>query len=231
MTFAVLLESTLFPLKRTFSSRDLIDLALKAREEAQNIDDAFYHVEGKPVTFGEETILYPGSMTGLGYDIREVIEPNSFDEADMSDVVLNVNHGDGNFAVARTRNKSLELEVREDSVYFKAKLPKDNERCAQFYKDVRDGLLDRMSFAFTTSQEAYDEDNHCFHVQKVRKLYDVSAVEFPAYDNTSISAVRSNDLEKLKEELESRKNAVEVEKKRQALLEKINGLLDSGESH
>ena len=223
--------------KNPFERKDreirLLDLALKAREEAQNVDDAFFHVEGKPVTFGEETILYPGSMTGLGYDIREVIEPNSFEGTDMSDVVLNVNHGDGNFAVARTRNKSLELEVREDGVYFKAKLPKDNERCAQFYKDVRDGLLDRMSFAFTTSQEAYDEDNHTFHVQKVRKLYDVSAVEFPAYDNTSISAVRSVDLEKLKEELESRKNAVEVEKKRQALLDKIKGLLkiDSGESH
>ena len=220
------------PFKRTDREIRLLDLALKVREE-QNVDDAYYHLEGKPITFNEVTILYPNSMTGLGYDIKEKIETNSFDGADISDVVLNANHGDGNYAVARTRNKSLELDVRENGVYFTAKLPKDNERCVQFYKDVRDGLLDRMSFAFTVAQEAYDQDEHMYIIQKVRKLYDISAVEFPAYDNTSISAVRSVDLEKLKEELESRKNAVEVEKKRQALLDKINGLLkiDSGESH
>ena len=223
--------------KNPFERKDreirLLDLALKVRE-AQDPNDAFYHLDGKPITFNEETILYPDSMTGLGYDIREMIEDKSCDNADMSDVVLNANHGDGNYAVARTRNKSLELTIESDGVHFNARLPKDNERCVQFYKDVRDGLLDRMSFAFTTDEEEYDEERHLFIIKKIRKIYDISAVEFPAYDNTSISAVRSVDLEKLKEELENRKNAVEVEKKRQALLDKINGLLnkkDSGESH
>ena len=218
------------PFERTDREIRLLDLALKVREE-QDPNDAFYHLDGKPVTFDDETILYSKEATGLPYDIKEVIERDSFDGADISDVVLNANHGDGNYAVARTRNKSLELEVREDGLYFKAKLPKDNERCVQFYKDVRDGLLDRMSFAFTTAQEAYDEDNHLFRVQKIRKLYDISAVEFPAYDNTSISAVRSENLEKFKEDLESRKKQIEVEEKKKTLLDKINGLLGSGESH
>ena len=113
------------PFERTDREIRLLDLALKVREE-QDPNDAFYHLDGKPVTFDDETILYSKEATGLPYDIKEVIERDSFDGADISDVVLNANHGDGNYAVARTRNKSLELEIREVGLYFKAKLPKDN---------------------------------------------------------------------------------------------------------
>lgn len=190
------------------------------REEKKE-DDGYYHLEGKAVCFDDPTILYTKEMTGNDFDISEVMEKDCFNEADISDVVLNVNHGEGNFGVARTRNKTLSLDIRDDGVYINAKLKKDNPRCEQFYRDVSDGLLDRMSFAFTIDDEEYDEESHTYHVRKVGKVYDVSAVEFPAYGNTSISATRSADLEKLADELESRHRMAEVVEKRKEVMDLI----------
>ena len=45
------------------------------------------------------------------YDYTEVIAPTAFDDADMSDVVLRYNHNDNFMVLARTRNKSLNLET------------------------------------------------------------------------------------------------------------------------
>lgn len=170
----------------------------KREEKAE--DDGYFHLSGKAVAFDDPTVLYPKDYTGLDYDINEVMDRGCFDGSDFSDVVLNANHGDGNYAVARTRNKSLVLTVKDDGVYIDAKLKKDNPRCAQFYKDVSEGLLDRMSFAFTIKRQAYDRETKTYHVEEIGKVYDVSAVEFPAYDNTSISASRSDDLVRLSDE-------------------------------
>lgn len=198
--------------------------------EGKDEDDGYYHLEGKAVCFDDPTVLYTKEQTGNDFDISEVMEKDCFDEADISDVVLNVNHGDGNFGVARTRNKTLALDIRDDGVYINAKLKKDNPRCEQFYRDVSDGLLDRMSFAFTIDDEEYDEESHTYHVRKVGKVFDVSAVEFPAYGNTSISAMRSADLEKLAGELESRRKMAEVAEKRKEVMDLIEtGLASAGE--
>lgn len=199
-------------------------------EGKEEKDDGYYHLEGKAVCFDDPTVLYTKEQTGNDFDISEVMEKDCFNEADISDVVLNVNHGEGNFGVARTRNKTLALDIRDDGVYINAKLKKDNPRCEQFYRDVSDGLLDRMSFAFTIDDEEYEEETHTYHVRKVGKVFDVSAVEFPAYGNTSISATRSADLEKLADELESRHRLAEVAEKRKEVMDLIEmGLASAGE--
>ena len=192
---------------------------IEKREEAE--DDGYYHLSGKAVTFNDPTVLYPKSFTGLDYDINEVMDRGCFDNADYSDVVLNANHGDGNYAVARTRNKSLILTVKDDGVYIDAKLKKDNPRCAQFYKDVSEGLLDRMSFAFTIKRQAYDRDTKTYHVEEIGNVYDVSAVEFPADGNTSISASRSEDLVKLSDEAVA---LAKREEEKAKMLEDLNKL-------
>ena len=50
-----------------------------------------------------------------------------------------------------------------------------------------------MSFCFKVKKERYDQETHTWRVLKIKKLYDVSAVDIPAYDTTSISA-RSSRL-------------------------------------
>ena len=63
----------------------------------------------------------------------------------------------------------------------------------ELYEEIKGGYIDRMSFCFTIKEESYNQEEHLWRVLKVDKLYDVSAVDIPAYDTTSISA-RSSRL-------------------------------------
>lgn len=193
----------------------LAEIHLREAQEGEDVDDKYYIVEGKPVVINEKTELF--EFEGVKY--FEIMEPGCFDGADLSDVVFNVNHGDGNHAVARTRNKTLELEVRDDGVYCKVKLDKANPRCVQVYTDIKSGLLDKMSFAFTIKEDSFNKDEKCFHVRKIGKVYDVSAVEHPAYEDTSISARR---LESAEAEIKKAAEAEKVERKKQLTIQRID---------
>lgn len=56
------------------------------------------------------------------------------------------------------------------------------------YEEISGGYIDKMSFAFSVAEEDYDGNTHTRTIKKVKKLYDVSAVDIPAYNETSISA-------------------------------------------
>jgi HK97 family phage prohead protease len=163
-------------------------------------------LEGLACSFEQETVLYAGK----GYEYREKIAPTAFDNCDMSDVIFNYNHCGRVYA--RTRNKSLELSVEEDGLHMRAVLiPEDNGH-AELYRDVKSGLIDKMSFAFHVKESSYEyierADEPTIEIRTVTeidKLYDVSAVDIPAYDTTSISARGAFDAEREKREAESRK--------------------------
>lgn len=196
------------------------------REEQPNPDeekDPCYHITGRAVVFDSPTVLYPKEMTGLDYDIREVIDKDAFKDCDFSNAILNINHGDGNHAYAKVKTNSLHITVNDKGVDITADLPKDNRRCEDFYKDVRDGLLDKMSFAFIIKKQAYDRDEHMYHIEAVSKVYDVSAVDHPAYDETSISASRSRDLVELKEDLVRSEKIAEMRKSIHDIYDEMEG--------
>ena len=71
------------------------------------------------------------------------------------------------------------------------------------YKMVRSGLLDKMSFAFHVKESSYEYTERegeptieLRTITEIDKLYDVSAVDIPAYDTTSISARGAFDAER-----------------------------------
>lgn len=191
-------------------------LQVREIENEQEPSGQFYELDGTPIVFNQKTRL--GRDMWSDKDIYEIIEPTALDSADLTDVVFNVNHGEGNHAVARTRNSTLQLSKETDGLHCRVLLDKDNPRCVQVYKDVKSGLLDKMSFAFTIKEESFDESEHCYHVRAIDKVYDVSAVEFPAYDTTSISARRASEAVAERE----RAVALALEAKREALLKQIN---------
>lgn len=138
-------------------------------------------VEGQAVTFESPTILFKWGDT----EYKEVIDRNAFAEADMSDVIFNYNHGGK--VVARTRNKTLELFIDANGLNIKARLD-GTEEGRKLYEEIKGGYIDRMSFCFTIKEESYNQEEHLWRVLKVDKLYDVSAVDIPAYDTTSLTA-------------------------------------------
>lgn len=140
-------------------------------------------VFGVPVVFNTPTCLYEYE----GVKFYEVIDRHAFDHCDMSDVIFNYNHS-GRIA-ARTRNKTLELSLNDSVMEMKAFLG-GTEFGRSLFEEIRGGYVDKMSFAFLIDEGGceYDSKTHTRTITKIKKLYDVSAVDIPAYDQTSISA-------------------------------------------
>ncbi len=153
-------------------------------ENGQEIQEMI--VEGQAVTFESETTLFKWGET----EYKEVIDRNAFNEADMSDVIFNYNHSGK--VVARTRNNTLKLNIDSNGLNIEARLDGTDEG-RKLYEEIKGGYIDRMSFCFTIKEESYNQETHTWRVLKIDKLYDVSAVDIPAYDTTSISA-RSSRL-------------------------------------
>ncbi|MCL2695435.1 MAG: HK97 family phage prohead protease [Clostridiales bacterium] len=148
-------------------------------------EDGGIWVEGRAATFDSPTVLFEWD----GVEYSEQIASGAFDGCYMGDVIFNYNHG--GHVLARTRNRTLSLEVKDDGLYMRARLD-GTEEGRKIYEEVTGGYIDRMSFAFTIREEAFDQTTRTWTVQKVKRLYDVSAVDIPAYDDTSIEARRAD---------------------------------------
>lgn len=175
-------------------------------------------VEGKACTFNEETVLYSSN----DYEAREVIDPVAFANTDMTDVIFNFNHSGRVYA--RTRNNTLALEVREDGLYMRAVLRGDDQGHKELYDDIKTGTIDKMSFAFTvndskwTFEEKDGKEIDTRTILGINKLYDVSAVDIPAYDTTSISARSAYEAVSETRAAESRAKAEALELEKQKLV-------------
>lgn len=141
-------------------------------------------VEGYAIVFDEPT--------DIGY--IEIIERNALDDCDMSDVCMKYNHEDTTLIMARTRNKSLQLTVDDHGLKIYAELI-DTQSNRDIYKSIQAGLLDKMSFAFTVSEAYWDtvDGQDVRRIAGIGKLFDVSVVDVPAYDQTEIYA-RSQEV-------------------------------------
>ncbi|SEA49655.1 hypothetical protein SAMN04515656_11213 [Eubacterium aggregans] len=157
-------------------------------------------VEGYAVVFNSPTVLWECD----GCEYKEQIDRTAFDAAKMDDVIFNYNHTGK--VMARTRNKTLELEVDEKGLFVRARLDGTAEG-REIYANIRDGYIDRMSFQFTIEEESYNGDEHMWTVRGIKRLYDVSAVDIPAYDDTSIEARKASLLEA---EAQEREQAAEA---------------------
>lgn len=170
-------------------------------------------IEGYAIKFNEETLI--GSED---YGFREEIAASALVGAKMSDVPLKYNHQDNFLVLARTRNKSLELEVDEVGLKIKAELL-DTQSNKDIYMMVRSGLLDKMSFAFTVKSQSWDRSGSIPKrtVKEIERLYDVSIVDVPAYEGTSVYA---RSLELLDGETRRLEN-LKLERQKQIIRTKI----------
>lgn len=169
-------------------------------------------LEGYAIVFDKETLI--GDER---HGFIERIEPTALSKTNMKDVPLKYNHQDNFLVIARTRNSSLSLDVDEVGLKVTAKLL-DTASNQDIYKMVRNGLLDKMSFAFTVKDQSWDRSGDVPKrtIKQIDRLYDVSIVDTPAYEDTSVYArsLEAMDLELdiLEKEEENRK--VELGRKR-----------------
>lgn len=135
-------------------------------------------------------------VADIGGMFKETIARGAFDSADMRDVPLKYNHVDNVPILARTRNKSLTLISDEKGLRIRAELL-DTTDGVDMYKRIKAGLIDKMSFAFTIAKGGDKwtrKDGGKFRtITRFDRIFDVSVVDMPAYDNTSIFA-RSKEI-------------------------------------
>ena len=147
----------------------------------------------------------------------EVIKRGALDKCDMRDVPLRYNHNDNVMIMARTRNKSLRLIVDDKGLLIQADLL-DTQSNRDLYRAIQEGLIDKMSFAFTVSDKGdsweFGETETVRTVKAIDKLWDVSVVDTPFYDTTSVYA-RSLEL------LESEERRLDSLREREILKLKI----------
>ena len=155
-------------------------------------------VEGYAAVFNTPAVLYSCD----GVDFKEEIDPKAFSVAEMRDVVMNYNHQGK--PVARTKNGTLSLMTDGTGLKIRADLS-GTEEGRRLYEEIKGGYIDKMSFAFVVSEEAYNRDTHTRRILGFKRVYDVAAVDIPAYDATSISARSFFSAEAEKERAEVRK--------------------------
>ncbi len=173
-------------------------------------DDGEYEVEGYATTFGTAYELFDGYY--------ERIDAHALDDADMSDVIFQLNHQGAPFA--RKRNGTLEVDCDAHGLKVRAKLL-GSQGGRELHESIKNGLVDRMSWGFSVAPDGweYDPDTRTSTITKVTKVYDVSAVSIPANDGTEIHARSYFDgvIESERRESAQREDEQERERIRAAL--------------
>ena len=150
--------------------------------EMRTEESAEYRVEGYAATFE------PYEMCEIdGVKCFERIEPTAFDECDMSDVVLRVDHAGAVFA--RTSAGTLSVNTDEHGLHTEADLSRTANSRALF-DEIKAGNYPQMSFCFTVPEggDHFDKESHTRVISRIGKLYDVSPVSFPANPTTELHA-------------------------------------------
>lgn len=138
--------------------------------------------------------------TNIGDWFYEVIERGAFDNTDLTDVLLFTNHDMNKIPLARSRknNGNSTMQLTPDEIGLKMRANVDIENNAEaktLYSALQRGDLDGMSFRFLIGDEEWtdlDTDMPTRHIKSISKVIEVSAVNIPAYDGTSIY-IRSID--------------------------------------
>lgn len=176
-----------------------------------------HFLAGRPIVYDARTDLG-------GWD--EIIEKGALDGADLKDVRFLINHNTDMIPLARSRNNNdnstMQMTVDDEGMEIRVDLDVDNNAEAKsLYSAVERGDLDGMSFMFTVDSDTWEdiESEHPTRtIVKLGKVFEVSAVTFPAYEQTSITARGLSDvLDSAKESLENEraaKRAIEAQKQK-----------------
>lgn len=178
-------------------------------------------------------ILY-NSRTNIGR-FDEIIEPGALDGTDLRDVPFFANHNVNSIPLARSRNNNenstMQLILDEEGLGIRADLDIENNAEARaLYSAVERGDITGMSFMMIGIKDRWEgarSEHPLRHITAIERIGEVSAVNFPAYAQTSIeSRDNSGALESAMESLESAIAAEEAEERAAAEQERRTAVLE-----
>ena len=168
---------------------------------AENREDTDI-ITGRPIVYNSRTDLGP---------FDEVIDSGALDGADLTDVRFLVNHDLSKIPLARSRrnngNSTMRLSPDQNGLEIEVKLDTENNSDARALKSaVQRGDISGMSFLFSVNDEEWENlesDHPTRRIKKIGSVVEVSAVTFPAYESTEITARSKEALENARSALES----------------------------
>ena len=184
------------------------------------------YITGTPIVFGQET--------DLGW-YREKIDKDALTETDLKDVRFLIGHNYRGIPLARSRNNNenstMQMTVTDRGMEIRVDLDTENNAEARaLYSAVKRGDMSGMSFAFTVDKDSWediDTDTPKRTIMSVRKVFEVSAVAFPAYEGTDIQAAsEGSTLDSVRASLESARRAAAEDRAEQARQERRTALLE-----
>ena len=184
---------------REYRSMELRMVPIEEGEEPS------FFVEGYASTFEPYTLF-----TRDGIDYKEQIQPNAFDDADLTDVVFRVDHVGRVYA--RSSAGTLSVWADEHGLANRTDLSK-TQKSRDLFADIAAGNYPQMSFAFTVAEDHFDKATHTRIIDRIAKVFDVSPVSFPANPGTELcvstrdyfnGVIEAEQAERLEEEKRER---------------------------
>ena len=189
-------------------------------------------ITGTPIVFEQATYM--------GW-YEETISREALADTDLKDVRFLIGHNTSMIPLARSRNNNenstMQMSVTDTGMDIRVDLDTENNAEARaLYSAVKRGDMSGMSFMFTVDKDSWDDVESDYPkrtITSIRKVFEVSAVAFPAYPQTTIQAASDDTtLDSARVSLESAKAALAEERakqaedeRRRAALERLNNLI------
>ena len=210
------------------NNREIRNLTFEVR--AEDNKEHGKHLTGLAIVYGQ--------VIQFGWR-REVVDEGAVDDkTDLTDVKFLIGHNTSMVPLARSRNNNenstMQLKRVKEGLEIRVDLDTENNQDARtLYSAVQRGDITGMSFMFTVDKSIWEEedsDNPLRRISHIDKVFEVSAVAFPAYDETSLQAAgqdlspegEDDPLESaLKRELQEVKEAKHNDERRKNALEQL----------
>ncbi len=151
--------------------------------EVKKDEDGRVHFKGTPIVFEQPT--------DIGGMFEETISRGAISPEILKDVAFFYNHDLNTKPIARTRTGRLKFDINDRGVDMDAEANSKRSDVNDLYLAVDDGDIDGMSFMFRIEDEEWkdlDTDYPKRRINKIGYVQEVSAVNYPAYEGTSIYA-------------------------------------------
>ena len=207
-------------------NKEVRSLEFEIRAEETGSEKRAGRLTGTPIVFDQET--------DMGW-YREVIDREALLECDLKDVKFLIGHDTTGVPLARSRNNNenstMQLTVTDRGMEIRVDLDTENNpRAKELYSAVSRGDISGMSFMFKVDGEAWEDiesDSPLRRVTSISRVFEVSAVAFPAYEGTDIQAAAEGDpLESVKASLESARQQLREDRAKEAENERRTAILE-----
>lgn len=186
--------------KNNFKKPKMSELVSRSFSQyrAESTEDGVGHIIGVPIVFEQ-----PADIGGW---FEETIARGAISEDVLRDVAFFYNHDLNTKPLARTRTGKLQFTIENDGVHMDSEVNLKRSDSNDLYLAIQDGDIDGMSFMFRVDADEWTDLDTNYPKRRITKIgyvQEVSAVNYPAYEGTSINARADGSLDSDKQALDN----------------------------